>query len=94
MCMILTQTKRFSISRYSNKGHEGRISTMDWCNDYLLTTGSRDSTIKTFDLRANSCVSVLEKHAQEICGLKWNFNESYLASGGNENHIFIWDIRK
>lgn len=76
------------------KGHEGRISTMDWCNDYLLTTGSRDSTIKTFDLRANACVSVLEKHTQEICGLKWNFNESYLASGGNENHIFIWDIRK
>ncbi len=67
---------------------------MDWCDGNLVSTGSRDNTIKTFDIRANRVVSVLEKHSQEICGLKWNFNETYLTSGGNENNIYIWDIRK
>ena len=29
-------------------------------------------------------------HKQEVCGLKWSFDESTLASGGNDNKIFIW----
>ena len=34
-------------------------------------------------------------HRQEVCGLKWNgtASEPYLASGGNDNKVCIWDIR-
>jgi len=28
-------------------------------------------------------------HKQEICGLKWSFDGNYLASGGNDNKIYI-----
>jgi cell division cycle protein 20 (cofactor of APC complex) len=32
------------------------------------------------------------QHEQEVCGLEWK--EGLLASGGNDNLVFIWDIRK
>ncbi len=35
----------------------------------------------------------LNGHRQEICGLKWNYEGNYLASGGNDNKLLVWDIR-
>lgn len=28
---------------------------------------------------------------QEVCGLKWSFDDKQLASGGNDNKLFIWN---
>lgn len=39
-------------------------------------------------------MSTLKKHDQEVCGLRWSASDTYLASGGNDNVIYIWDIRK
>ena len=34
-------------------------------------------------------------HKQEVCGLRWSFDErSMLASGGNDNKLLIWDVKK
>lgn len=63
-------------------------------NEHVLSTGSRDNTINTYDLRCREVVSSLQKHTQEVCGLAWDPKKSYLASGGNENLIYIWDVRK
>jgi len=30
-------------------------------------------------------------HKQEVCGLKWSFDDSQLASGGNDNKLLIWN---
>lgn len=35
-------------------------------------------------------VSRFESHKQEICGLKWSFDDKYLASGGNDNKLMVW----
>lgn len=39
-------------------------------------------------------VSELRAHHQEVCGLKWSFDEKMLASGGNDNKLYVWDARK
>ena len=31
-------------------------------------------------------------HKQEVCGLKWAFDEKQLASGGNDNKLFVWNM--
>ena len=36
-------------------------------------------------------INKLTLHKQEVCGLKWNVEENKLASGGNDNKIYIWD---
>jgi len=72
-------------------GHAGRISSLTW-NGNILTSGSRDSKILNHDVRlAKPIVSIFEGHNQEVCGLKWSPDGSYLASGGNDNLLMIWD---
>lgn len=46
-----------------------------------------------WDLRSNSYVRKFENHRQEVCGVKWSFDGNYIASGGNDNTIYVWDQR-
>ena len=36
-------------------------------------------------------VGTLKAHKLDVCGLKWSTNGRFLASGGNDNVINIWD---
>ncbi|CAE6484712.1 substrate-specific activator of APC-dependent proteolysis [Rhizoctonia solani] len=83
-------------------GHASRVGALAWSN-YTLSSGSRDRTILNFDVRlppASATVSKLAGHRQEICGLKWSCPSDefvrdpvMLASGGNDNKLFVWDMR-
>lgn len=42
----------------------------------------------------NSVISRLNAHTEEVCGLKWSGRGNILASGGNENLVYIWDSAK
>ena len=56
-------------------GHDGRIGSIAW-NSKFLSTGSRDKTILHRDLRSKNNFEVkLTGHKQEVCGLKWSFDE-------------------
>lgn len=72
-------------------GHSMRASSLAW-NKHILTSGSRDRTILHRDVREPAhYMQRLTSHKQEVCGLKWNVEEDKLASGGNDNKLFIWD---
>ncbi|GME91992.1 anaphase-promoting complex binding protein [[Candida] boidinii] len=72
-------------------GHSSRTSSLAW-NQHILTSGSRDRTILHRDVREPAhYLSRLENHKQEVCGLKWNVEENKLASGGNDNKLYVWD---
>ncbi|CAG8449692.1 12263_t:CDS:2 [Ambispora leptoticha] len=73
--------------------HELRVGSMAWRKN-ILTTGSRDADIFHIDVRSpEPFIGCLKAHTQEICGLKWSQDEQ-LASGGNDNLLYIWDQRK
>ena len=73
------------------EGHEGRVGALTWSNSNMLSSGSKDKTILNRDLRVRDpYISRLEGHRQEICGLKWSFDDKYLASGGNDNKLMVW----
>lgn len=72
-------------------GHTARVGTMAW-NDHILTSGSRDRQILHRDVRCQeNVIKKLSGHIQEVCGLKWNTQDNQLASGGNDNRLFVWD---
>ncbi|RHY33043.1 hypothetical protein DYB32_001922 [Aphanomyces invadans] len=72
-------------------GHTERVGTLAW-NATVLASGSRDKTICMRDPRCPMDVtSILQGHKQEICGLKWSFDDQQLASGGNDNKLMIWN---
>ncbi|KAK7063068.1 ubiquitin-protein transferase activating protein [Halocaridina rubra] len=73
--------------------HDGRVATLSW-NSYILSSGARSGQIFHHDVRiADHLVSTLNGHTQEVCGLKWSLDGRYLASGGNDNQLNIWEMR-
>jgi cell division cycle protein 20 (cofactor of APC complex) len=75
----------------SLSGHSSRVGALAW-NQHILTSGSRDNTIINHDVRVqNHIVGVMRQHTQEVCGLAWSPDGSYLATGANDNTLCIYD---
>jgi len=73
------------------RGHRSRAGTLAW-NSHTISSGSRDRSILNRDVRsASDFSSKLLGHKSEVCGLKWSYDEGQLASGGNDNQLFVWN---
>jgi hypothetical protein len=70
---------------------EGRVggAHSSSCSDAAIaasvSTAARVST-------SNCVIKEFTAHKQEVCGLKWSFDEKQLASGGNDNKLFVWNM--
>jgi len=72
------------------KGHFSRVGVLGW-SEHILSSGSRDKRILQRDERAPEPYFMsLCAHKQEVCGLKWSFDDQMLASGANDNKLYIW----
>ena len=70
-------------------GHSSRIGALAW-NNHMLTSGSRDNSIINHDVRIqNHIIGKMVHHTQEVCGLAWSPDGTYLASGANDNMLCI-----
>ncbi|MED6133110.1 Protein FIZZY-RELATED 2 [Stylosanthes scabra] len=75
----------------SMEGHRLRVGALAWSSS-LLSSGGRDKNIYQRDIRAQEdFVSKLSGHKSEVCGLKWSYDNRELASGGNDNRLFVWN---
>ena len=75
------------------EAHFKRVSCLSW-NNNILSSGSKDAYIKNFDIRLKYPeISKIKKHKQEICSLRYSIEGDLLASGGNDNMAYIWDVR-
>lgn len=72
-----------------------RVGCIEW-NGVLISTGSRDGIIRSFELKSNNQLFShgAHGHSLEVCGLKWDPTGKVLASGGNDNKIFLWDLHQ
>ncbi|TXG58075.1 hypothetical protein EZV62_015904 [Acer yangbiense] len=59
-------------------------------NENILTTGGMDGKIINNGVRVREhIVQTYKGHHQDVCGLKWSASGQKLASGGNDNLVFI-----
>ncbi|GJW97305.1 FIZZY-related 2-like protein, partial [Tanacetum coccineum] len=73
------------------EGHRLRVGALAWSSS-MLYSGSRDKSILQRDPRAQEAfVSKLNGHKSEVCRLKWSYDNRELASGGNDNRLFVWN---
>lgn len=71
--------------------HKGRVAVSSW-SATTLATGCKDGSIRLRDVRSpTSAFQELKSHAQEVCGLAWSPDSRFLASGGNDNRLLLWD---
>lgn len=59
------------------------------CNNTLL---SSNGTLEPNAMNNSNVAMRLTGHNQEVCGLKWSFDGTQLASGGNDNRLVLWSI--
>ena len=80
------------VSNYSS-GNNNSVLNSVW-NDNLLCFGENGGGLHLYDVRFQSRITnTLGKHADKICNLKWNRDNTLLASGSNDNTLKIWDLR-
>ncbi|CAD26295.1 similarity to CDC20 (WD-repeat protein) [Encephalitozoon cuniculi GB-M1] len=72
--------------------HKSRIGVIESESTNVIT-GSRDRKIKITDLRSEKAVATILHHRQEVCGLSISKDLRFLASGGNDNRLYIYDYR-
>lgn len=73
-------------------GHSARVGALAW-NSHILTSGSRDNAVINHDVRIQQhIVGKMLHHTQEVCGLAWSPDGSYLASGANDNTLCISEL--
>lgn len=73
--------------------HDQRVGALAW-NNNLVTSGSRDRHICQFDIRAGQrSIKKFPGHRQEVCGLRWSPDKTFLASGGNDNKLLVWSLQ-
>jgi cell division cycle 20-like protein 1 (cofactor of APC complex) len=73
-------------------GHTMRVGALAW-NGSIVSSGSRDRFIYNRDIRAREdVIASLSSHKQEVCGLKWSFDQQQLSSGGNDNRLILWNL--
>jgi cell division cycle protein 20 (cofactor of APC complex) len=91
-CLLYDIEKKIKIRQLNGHKENNRICSLSW-NNYILTTGSKDTNIINHDVRdKNHIINILKGHQNEICSLKWNYEGNTLISGGNDNLLCIWDI--
>jgi cell division cycle 20-like protein 1 (cofactor of APC complex) len=93
----LVNLKKQTLNKHI-KTHFLRVGSIKFhpIKPYLMASGSKDHMVSVTDLRSKRLNSPLlsYSHMGEICGLTWQNSGYCLASGGNDNKIQIWDLRK
>ncbi|XP_075997452.1 cell division cycle protein 20 homolog [Genypterus blacodes] len=70
--------------------HRARVVCLGW-NQHLLSSGSMSGHIHHHDVKVkHHHIATLSAHSQEVCSLKWSADGRYLASGGNDNMVYVW----
>lgn len=78
----------------SISGHGERIAAADW-HEHILACGGRNGDVVFHDVRQkNDVVRRLQNHIDEVCSLSFNEGGDLLASGGNDNKVSVFDVRK
>ncbi|KAJ0435731.1 putative transcription factor WD40-like family [Helianthus annuus] len=80
-------------SKLINRLEGHHVGATSW-NGHILTSGS-GKAILNHDVRVrNSLVSRLKAHRSKVCGLKWSITGNLLASGVDDNVVYIWEASR
>ena len=72
---------------------KSRVGCISW-NKNILTSAFSNGMICHNDVRVkDSLIQSIRAHEDSICGLKWRSDGKYLASGGNDNLIKLWELK-
>jgi F-box and WD-40 domain protein 1/11 len=87
-----TLLKNWRFGRFqklSFEAHQQNIYCVDFTNDFIYT-GSRDMTIKVWDMKTMMVTKTLVGHVGAVLSLRQT--EKYVVSGSADHSIIVWDL--
>ncbi len=70
------------------RGHVGPIYQIAWSSDSrLLVSGSRDSTLKVWDMKSRKLKMNLPGHLDEVFAVDWSPDGDRVASGSKDKTL-------
>jgi len=73
------------------QGHTSCVSCLSLIKPNILASGSKDNTIKIWNLDDQSCIHTLQGHTDSVWCLSL-IKQNILASGSDDNTIKIWNL--
>lgn len=75
-------------------GHRDNVISLAFSLDgTLLVSGSRDNSIKLWDIQTGGIVKTFHDTAHRVCSVSISPDAMTIASGSHNDAIFLWDVR-
>lgn len=79
------------LDTFYQRGYVGHVYQISWSADSrLLLSGSKDSTLKIWDIRTRKLKQDLPGHADEVFAVDWSPDGEKVASGGRDRVLKLW----
>lgn len=75
---------------HMDEAHEECVYTIQFSGNWLVS-GSRDKTIKIWDLESQRCTKTLRgQHEQSVLCLQFDPIQDIIVSGGSDSYVVVW----
>lgn len=84
---------QFPHPNYPEEGHGECIYSLQF-NPHYLVSGSRDRTLKVWDMETRRCLRTLAKHRGSVLCLQFDSDpkEDIIVSGSSDSDVIIWQF--
>ncbi|CAO3627755.1 unnamed protein product [Cunninghamella echinulata] len=73
-------------------GHEDSVYCLIWINEHQVISGSRDKSIKLWDIQQKQCLATKHQHQGSVLCLTISKDKTFFISGSSDATLIYWSL--